>query len=142
MCDFEEAHGSRVNARVAANAGEAPSEPVDDLHRNALPGEPPVPGAQWDEVHERWEHWDEDAQVWVVLGDPGDGVAPEDENPLPSLLARELLHAEEQDLEHVAVPDVPRAAEPPQGPPGAQWNEIEGRWDRWDEATGQWVAAH
>jgi hypothetical protein len=125
---------------MAAHMGEGPPDPVDDVERSPVAGDPPVPGAQWDELHGRWEVWDEGAQAWVVVGDVGDGISPEDENPLPSLLARELLHADEQDLEHQPVDDVPRAAEPGEGPPGAQWNEVEGRWDRWDDATGAWVA--
>jgi hypothetical protein len=140
VSDFEETYGSSVNARMAAHAGEGPPDAVDDVDRRGQPGEPPVPGAQWDELHQRWEHWDEATQAWVIVGDAGDGIAPGDENPVPSLLARELLHADELDSEHVPVPDVARAAEPDQGPPGAQWNEIEGRWDRWDEASGAWVA--
>ncbi len=140
MSDFEETYGSSVNARMAAHAGEGPSEPVDDLHRNAIPGEPPVPGAQWDELHQRWEHWDEDAQEWVVVGDAGDGIAPEEENLMGPTLARDLLIADELDAEHEPVADVARAAEPETGPPGAQWNEVEGRWDRWDDAAGAWVA--
>jgi hypothetical protein len=55
-------------------------------------------------------------------------------------LARDLLHADEMELGHVEVADVVRAAEPAEGPPGAQWNEVEGRWDRWDDAAGAWVA--
>jgi hypothetical protein len=141
VSDFEETYGSSVNARMAAHVGEGPPEPVDDIERTALQGEPPVPGAQWDEVHRRWEHWDEAAQTWVVVGDPGDGVAPEDENAMAPTLARDLLHADEMELAHPQVADVDRAAEPAQGPPGAQWNEIEGRWDRWDESTGTWVPA-
>jgi hypothetical protein len=137
--DFEETYGSSVNARMAAHMGEGPPDPVDDVGRQGMPGDPPVPGAQWDELHERWEQWDESAQAWVIVGGTGDGVATEDENPVPSLLARELLHADELDSEHVPVPDVARAAEPDHGPPGAQWNEIEGRWDRWDEAAAAWV---
>lgn len=139
MSDFDETYGSSVSARMAAHAGEGPTEPVDDVHRNAIPGEPPVPGAQWDELHERWEHWDEAKQAWVVVGDPGDGVAPDEENLMGATLARELLHADELDAEHVPVPDVERAAEPAVGPPGSQWNEVEGRWDRWDDAARAWV---
>lgn len=139
MSDFDETYGSSVSARMAAQAGKGPTEPVDDVHRNAIPGEPPVPGAQWDELHERWEHWDEAKQAWVVVGDPGDGVAPDEENLMGATLARELLHADELDAEHVPVPDVERAAEPAVGPPGSQWNEVEGRWDRWDDATRAWV---
>jgi hypothetical protein len=141
VSDFEETYGSSVNARMAAHAGDGPHEPVDDVGRTAAPqGDPPVPGAQWDELHRRWEHWDEASEKWVVVGDPGDGVAPEDENTMSPTLARELLHADEMELEHVEVPDVARAAEPSEGPPGAQWNEVEGRWDRWDETAGAWVA--
>lgn len=139
MSDFDETYGSSVSARMAAQAGKGPTEPVDDVHRNAIPGEPPVPGAQWDELHERWEHWDEAKQAWVVVGDPGDGVAPDEENLMGATLARELLHADELDAEHVPVPDVERAAEPAVGPPGSQWNEVEGRWDRWDDAARAWV---
>jgi hypothetical protein len=140
VSDFEETYGSSVNARMAAHAGEGPHEPVDDIERTAAPqGDPPVPGAQWDELHRRWEHWDETAQAWVIVGDPGDGVAPEDENTMTPTLARDLLHADEMELQHVEVADVARAAEPTEGPPGAQWNEVEGRWDRWDEAAGTWV---
>jgi hypothetical protein len=139
VSDFEETYGSSVNARMAAHAGEDLREPVDDVEREGVQGEPPVPGAQWDEVHDRWERWDEDAQAWVVVGDAGDGVAPDEENPVPPLLARDLLHADEMDFQHMEVDDVARAAEPADGPPGAQWNEVEGRWDRWDEAAGTWV---
>lgn len=140
MSDFEETYGSSVNARMAAHVGEGAPDPVDDVHRNAVPGEPPVPGAQWDEVHERWEQWDEAAQAWVVVGDAGDGVAIGDENLMSPTLARDLLVADEMDAEHVPVVDVARVAEPAAGPPGAQWNEIEGRWDRWDDRAGEWVA--
>lgn len=101
---------------------------------------PPEPGAQWDEVHGRWERWDEASQAWVVVGDPGDGVAPGAENPLPALLARELQHAEELEAgEEPPEPDVERAPEPPEHVPGAQWNEVEGRWERWDDTAGEWV---
>lgn len=115
---------------------------VDDLPRTGVPGAPPVPGAQWDELYKRWEHWDESTQSWVVVGDdPGEGVAPDDENPLPSTLARELLRADEAAAHRPIVPDVERAAEPAAAPKGAQWNEIRGRWERWDEAAGEWVEA-
>jgi hypothetical protein len=91
-------------------------------------------------VHGRWEHWDEEAGAWVVVGDdPGDGVDPADENPLPPLLARELLVADELEAHHESLDDIERAAEPAAGPDGAQWNEVAGRWDRWDEGTGTWV---
>jgi hypothetical protein len=139
VSDFDETYGSSVNARMAAHAGEGPHEPVDDVGRSAAPGDPPVPGAQWDELHGRWEHWDDASQAWVIVGDSGDGIAPEDENAMPPLLARDLLHADEMEFQHMEVADVDRVAEPTDGPPGAQWNEVEGRWDRWDEAAGAWV---
>ena len=50
--------------------GRVRREPVDDVDREGVQGEPPVPGAQWDEVHDRWEHWDEATQAWVVVGRP------------------------------------------------------------------------
>jgi hypothetical protein len=141
--ELEETYGSSVNARMAAHAGEGASEPVDDLGRAPEYGDPPVPGAQWDELHRRWEVWDEGTETWVVVGDDaGDGVAPEEENLLPPLLAREVLHAEEVEARpHPTVHDVDRSS--PQGPAprGAQWNEIVGRWERWDEETEAWVEA-
>ena len=70
----------------------------------------------------------------------GDGVDPASENPLPPLLARELHLAEELEAEDLPpVPDVDRTPEPDEGPPGAQWNEVLARWERWDEASGAWV---
>ena len=116
-------------------------EPIDDVPRIPEPaGGPPVHGAQWDEVHGRWEHWDADAEQWVVVGDDaGDGVAPEAENPLPAHLAREVHHAEELEARDEHLGDVDRAAEPPQHVPGAQWNEVEARWERWDDTAGAWV---
>jgi hypothetical protein len=140
--ELEETYGSSVNARMASHAGDGPAEPVDDLARLPERGDPPVPGAQWDELHRRWEVWDDVAETWVVVGDDaGDGVAPEAENLLPPLLAREMLHADEVETQHQAVADVDRAS--PQGPAprGAQWNEIVGRWERWDETAAAWVEA-
>lgn len=118
------------------------SEPVDDVQRLAATGPPPVHGAQWDEVHGRWEVWDEADERWVVVGDAGDGVAPDAENPLPAHLARELHHAEELEAhDRPDEPDVDRAPEPPEHVPGAQWNEVEARWERWDGTAGAWVPA-
>jgi hypothetical protein len=116
-------------------------EPIDDVPRVPEPaGTPPVLGAQWDEVHGRWEVWDDAVEQWVVVGDAGDGVAPAEENPLPAQLARELHHAEQLEAdEPAAAPDVERAPEPPQQVPGAQWNEVEARWERWDDAAGAWL---
>ena len=134
--------GVEGNVSIGEQMQEQPRQPVDDMDRAALPGEPPVEGAQWDEVHQRWEHWDEASRSWVVVGDAGDGIAPADENPLPPLLARELHLAEELEAEDAApVVDVERAPEPDGGPPGAQWNEVLSRWERWDDASGAWVDA-
>lgn len=107
----------------------------DEPERAPAAGERPE-GAQWDELHRRWERWGEEAGAWVALGE-GDAVAVEAENPLPPLLARELHHEEE--LPHEHVPDVDRAPEPPSHVPGAQWNEVEARWERWDESAKAWV---
>jgi len=39
------------------------------------------------------------------------------------------------------VTDAKRAPSPSERPvAGAQWNEITGRWERWDAATNDWVA--
>lgn len=129
---------------LAAHAGDPARSPeeVTDLDRAPQPSAPPVPGAQWDELHQRWEVWDEASGEWQVAGDDaGSGVAPSDENPLPSLLAREVTRGEELVAAQDPVPDVDRAS--PQGPAprGAQWNEIAERWERWDEATESWVEA-
>jgi hypothetical protein len=140
--EFDDTYTSSVNARMASHAGESSREPVDDLERTVAQGEPPVPGAQWDEIHRRWEQWDEAAQAWMVVGDVGDGVAPLDENPLAAPLARDLLHADDLEAAEAApVPDVDRAPAPTEAPPGAQWNEVAERWERWDEATEGWVEA-
>ncbi len=140
--EFEDTHLSSVNARMASHAGEGPRDPVDDVERAAAAGEPPVPGAQWDEAHRRWERWDEAAQAWVVVGDDaGDGVDPRDENPLSALLARDALRSAEIEAGHEVVADVARGATPGPGPEGAQWNEVADRWERWDEAADAWVEA-
>jgi hypothetical protein len=126
--------------RIVAGMGEEPRRHVDDVEREPVEGEPPVPGAQWDEVHQRWEAWDEGSQQWVVVGDGGDGVDPAAENLMPPLLARELQHAEELEAaDEPDVVDVERAPEPPSQVPGAQWNEVKGCWERWDDASGDWV---
>jgi hypothetical protein len=108
--------------------------PIADVRRLPEPAQPPVEGAQWDEVHGRWERWDEATRSWVVVGDDGDGVAPADENPLPPQLARAL--AGEPDPAD-AGPGV--APEPSAGPSGAQWDEVRGTWVRWDAVAGAWV---
>lgn len=118
-------------------------ERVIDLTSGGLPGPSPVPGAQWDELHLCWEVWDEAAQGWMIVGDDsGRRILPLDEVPLPPpLLARELIHADEIDPLENHVIDIDRMAAPTQSVPGAQWNEVVGRWERWDEAAGSWVEA-
>jgi hypothetical protein len=116
---------------------------VRDYVRAPQPGAAPVPGAQWDELHDRWEVWDERGQQWLAL-DPvtGERTVPIDELPVPPpLLARELVHAEEIDPIEDHVIDIDRLAAPPQPVPGAQWNEVVGRWEVWDDAAGTWVEA-
>jgi hypothetical protein len=131
------------NASIGEQIQEPEREPVDDEPRVALPDEPPVEGAQWDEMHQRWERWDEPSESWVVVGDDaGAAVAPAAENPLPPSLARTLDLAEELEAEEPPpVADIERIPEPDSGPPGAQWNEVLSRWERWDEASGAWVEA-
>ena len=141
MGELEETYGSSVNARMASHVGEHHAEPVDDVGRMAEKGEPPVEGAQWDEVHERWEVWDDAVEQWVVVGDPGDGVDPGEENPYTPLLARELRLADEVTSHHEVVADIPRGAAPGPAPRGAQWNEVTARWERWDEASESWIEA-
>ena len=95
-------------------------------------------GAQWDEVHRRWERWDDSTNAWVALTE-GDGVPIDQEVSIPPLLARELQHADDlPEREH--VPDLERRPEPPTHVKGAQWNELEARWERWDETADAWVA--
>lgn len=124
----------------AAQGGER----LIDLARAALPGEPPVAGAQWDELHRRWETWDAVAEAWMIVGDDsGEPARPPAERLTPDFLARELLHADEAEAE-VETPhilDVDRIVAPTQIVPGAQWNEVVGRWERWDELAEAWVEA-
>jgi hypothetical protein len=47
-----------------------------EVARVPVPGEPPVPGAQWDEVNARWEAWDPIVQRWHVVGGPREERAP------------------------------------------------------------------
>lgn len=131
-----------VNGRIAGHMDdEAVRPPVGDFDRAAVPGEPPVPGAQWDELYRRWEVWDDAVQGWVAVGDePGAPIAPAEENPLPSHLSRVTLAADDLATEHVTASER-RLAEPGDAPEGAQWNEVLGRWERWDEGTEDWVEA-
>lgn len=120
-------------------------ERVIDLDRVPRPGDPPVPGAQWDEVHGRWERWDEQAGSWEVLGDPAasqrsvaHGLRPEaPPSDLRQHLASDL--GADADTEHII--DIDRIARPEQPVPGAQWNEVVGRWEVWSEAADTWVEA-
>jgi hypothetical protein len=114
-------------------------EPTIDLTRAPQPAEPPVPGAQWDEVRGQWEVWDDAAQAWTVLGDPtGAHVEPLHEVPL---LPPDLPLAHEADPAEQHVIDIDRLAAPSEPVPGAQWNEVTGRWERWDDVAGAWVEA-
>lgn len=117
--------------------GERGEDQVIDL-RAPVPGDPPVAGAQWDGLHGRWERWDAAAERWVVVGDAGDGIDPADENPLPAFLARELRLGDDIAETHHVI-DLDRAPRPTQPLPGAQWNEVLARWERWDEAASAWV---
>ena len=131
-----------VNVGIVAGMGEEPRPAVEDHRRVAPRGEPPVPGAQWDELHQRWEAWDDATETWLVVGDDPGRVAPADENPLPSVLARSERLVDDLDTERVEAPER-RQAEPDDAPRGAQWNEVAGRWERWDEGADAWVeAAH
>ena len=40
--------------------------PSEDVVRSPVPGPPPCPGAQWDEVRECWECWDEVDGKWLL----------------------------------------------------------------------------
>lgn len=134
------------------------ADDVVDLDRAAQPGPPPVPGAQWDELHRQWERWDDDVQAWRVVGDAGDDsgdiVRPPSEGPVSAFLAGEVARsgqpeadtvvdtaAEDDDDGRIHVIDVDRLAAPPQPVLGAQWNEVRGRWERWDDVLEEWVEA-
>ncbi len=109
------------------------------------PSAAPVPGAQWDERHGRWLRWDESADGWLVVGDEASGTVelPADV-PVSDIVRRELQRAEYERAhpeEVTRVIDVDRAAAPPQPIPGAQWNEVRARWERWDDVIEEWVEA-
>jgi hypothetical protein len=57
---------------IFGDARERP--PVRDHVRHARPGDPPEPGAQWNELSGQWEGWDDGTQTWVVVGGAGPGV--------------------------------------------------------------------
>lgn len=129
--------------RVARHADDPmhDDQNVIDLDRLARPDEPPVPGAQWDELRGRWERWDEAAGTWMIVGQ-GAPVPRPDIEAVPAFLTREIHHAEDLEAnEPIHIIDVDRLAAPTQPVPGAQWNEVVGRWERWDESAEAWVSA-
>jgi hypothetical protein len=120
-------------------------EPTDDLPRIGPDGPPPVPGAQWDEVHTRWERWDDQVGGWVVVGDPGSGVDPAHEHDMTPAERRAVVDNLDRRRRARVEPttvEAPPTSSPPAGvappTPGAQWNEVNDRWERWDGSA--WVA--
>ena len=141
---FEETYGSSVNARMASHVGEGPSEPVDDVARPPSRATRRCEGAQWDEVHRRWEVWDEAAEAWAVVGDDaGDGVAPARREPAPAApRPRAAPRRRGRGRARGGRRRRPRVARSGPAPRGAQWNEVDrsvgalGRGHRaWVEAT-------
>lgn len=113
-----------------------------DLDQVARPGPPPVAGAQWDELNERWEFWDEGTQAWHSVGSDGQRVSRSGEARLPDFAPREGQEELAADPdEPPPVIDLDRFAEPEVQVVGAQWNEVKGRWERWDEDAATWVEA-
>lgn len=116
-------------------------ERVIDLDRMARPGDPPVPGAQWDEVHGRWERWDDQRDCWEVVSDAAESQRPAVEGLVPAPVVPEPYHgdalAADEEADHIV--DIDRIALPERPVPGAQWNEVVGRWEVWSEAAGAWV---
>lgn len=112
---------------------------IIDLAPYRAPSQAPVPGAQWDEVHGCWQHWDDATRSWLVVGAdtpiPPPAIAPD-----IAMGAAEMAGLLEDDDPDDLVIDVDRLAAPPQPVPGAQWNEVMGRWERWDDAAAEWVA--
>lgn len=112
-----------------------------DLDRVARPTGPRVSGAQWDELRGVWERWDEEAQTWVVVGEgtpvPTPDIAPEIAMVSPPPASDDDRHSSG----HATI-DLDRAPRPKGGEvPGAQWNEVVGRWEVWSESAGRWVDA-
>jgi len=130
---------------AAMGEAETPRRDADrviDLDRPAT-REAPVPGAQWDELHERWEFWDEATHSWHSVDAEGRHATRPEATGLPQI---EPLHAsvspvpadaEEDERPHLL--DLDRLAEPAVHVPGAQWNEVTGRWERWDDSAEAWV---
>jgi hypothetical protein len=114
-------------------------EPAIDPARAPRPDGPPVPGAQWDEVRAQWEVWDDDAHAWLAVGGSGAQVLALDE--MPVLPPTDLDGTDPVDEAEDHIIDIDRLAAPPQPIPGAQWNEVAGRWERWDDAASAWVDA-
>lgn len=116
---------------------------VIDLDRSARPGDPPVPGAQWDELHERWEFWDEVSQSWHSVDAEGrHATRPEAVGLQPLAPGSVPMSPDvETEDERPHILDLDRLAEPAESVPGAQWNEVVGRWERWDESAEAWVDA-
>lgn len=120
---------------------------VDDVVRAPIPGPSPVPGAQWDEVHAHWEVWDRARACWHVVATAApyspvpDG---EDDRPpadLDAIFAAGAVHAaasHRTDDDEVVI-DLRSLPEPRGHPAGTQWNEVVGRWERWD--GNGWVPA-
>lgn len=124
---------------MAHDAGHSLEEGrIIDLDGHWAPPQAPVPGAQWDEVHGCWQRWDDATQSWLVVGA---------ETPVPppaipadiAMGAAEMAGLLEDDPDDLVI-DVDRLAAPPQPVPGAQWNEVMGRWERWDDSAAEWVA--
>lgn len=117
---------------------------IDDVDRLPVPGAPPVPGAQWDEVHARWEVWDRSSAHWVVVAAAAAAM------PVPV----EEMEREPAGLDSLFGTETPEPsgddrwiidlrAQPTPGDQiaGVQWNEVVGRWERWDDRTGRWIPA-
>ena len=55
--------------------------PDEQVVRSPVPGPPPLPGAQWDEIHGCWERWsDVDGRWHVVAVHHGDHDEPLDDD--------------------------------------------------------------
>jgi hypothetical protein len=108
--------------------------------RTPIPGPPPIPGAQWDEVRAVWMRWI--GEEWVEVEEHIDGPTlgdPIEDVVLPAALAYDLAVAKELDLTTDEVVIDLRAPEPTVKVPGAQWNEVAGRWERWDDDARTWL---
>ena len=113
-----------------------------DLDRQPRPAGPRVWGAQWDELRGVWERWDEQSQAWVVVGEGTPVPQPEVGSALAATSPPDLDDGAAHIGGHVIIDldRVPRPEEP--AVPGAQWNEVVGRWEVWSESAGRWVDAN